>query len=75
MKSDSKDNKPRFRSRLWRWTKRIFVGIAGLIVILAIAGAIYQFVATKQDESQYPPPTRFLQLKKTAAFRAKSRCI
>jgi len=62
MESDSKNNKPRFRSRLWRWTKRIFVGIAGLIVVLVIVGAIYQFAATKRDEGKYPPPGKMVDV-------------
>ncbi len=41
-------------SQLSRWTKRVSIGLAGLIVILPLAGVIYQFVATKIDEYRYP---------------------
>jgi pimeloyl-ACP methyl ester carboxylesterase len=41
-------------SRLWRWTKRLLVGIAGLILFLLLAGVVYQFVTTKIDERRYP---------------------
>jgi hypothetical protein len=34
-------------SRLWKWTKRILVGIVGLVVFVLLAGVIYQFVVTK----------------------------
>jgi pimeloyl-ACP methyl ester carboxylesterase len=44
------------RSRLWRWTKRLFIGLAGLVVFLLVAGVVYQFVATKVDEYRYPAP-------------------
>ena len=41
-------------SRLWRWTKRVLVGIAGLVLVLLLAGVVYQFVTTKIDERRYP---------------------
>ena len=44
------------RSRLWRWTKRVLIGLAGLVVFLVLAGVVYQFVATKIDEYRYPAP-------------------
>jgi pimeloyl-ACP methyl ester carboxylesterase len=44
------------RSRLWRWTKRILIGFAGLVLFLMLAGVVYQFVATKIDEYRYPAP-------------------
>jgi hypothetical protein len=45
---------PRGPSRLWKWTKRVFIGLAGLVVVLLLAGVIYQFVATRIDEYRYP---------------------
>jgi pimeloyl-ACP methyl ester carboxylesterase len=45
---------PRGRNRLWRWTKRVGIGLAGLVVLLPLAGVIYQFVATKIDDYRYP---------------------
>jgi pimeloyl-ACP methyl ester carboxylesterase len=47
---------PRERSRFWKRTKRILVGLAGLVVVLLLAGVMYQFVATKIDEYRYPAP-------------------
>ena len=48
---------PHGRSRrLWRWTKRILIGLGGLVVFLPLAGLVYQFVATKIDEYRYPAP-------------------
>jgi hypothetical protein len=45
-------------SGLWKWTKRILVGIVGLFVVVLVAGVIYQFVATKIDAYRwYPPPS------------------
>jgi pimeloyl-ACP methyl ester carboxylesterase len=41
-------------SRLWRWTKRVLVGFAGLVLFLLLAGVVFQFVTTKIDERRYP---------------------
>jgi pimeloyl-ACP methyl ester carboxylesterase len=47
---------PQKRSRLWRWTRRLLKGLIGLLLVLMLVGAVYQFVATKIDERKYPPP-------------------
>ena len=52
--TDQQLDAPRGRSRLWKWTKRIFIGLAGLVVVLLLAGVLYQFVATRIDEYRYP---------------------
>ena len=55
--TDLQPTTPRGRSpRLWRWTKRLLVVLAGLVVFLLVAGVVYQFVATKIDEYRYPAP-------------------
>jgi pimeloyl-ACP methyl ester carboxylesterase len=55
--TDQQPTTPHGRSRgLWRWTKRILVGLAGLVVFVLLAGVVYQFVATKIDEYRYPAP-------------------
>ena len=43
-------------SRLWKWTKRILLGIVGLVVVVMLAGVIYQFVATRLAYREYPAP-------------------
>src|SRR5215208_1563339 len=43
-------------SGLWRWTKRVLVGVVGLVLVLLLAGVVFQFVATKIDEHRYPAP-------------------
>src|SRR5215207_11677139 len=42
--------------RLWKWTKRVFIGLTGLVLVLLLAGMVFQFVATKIDEYRYPAP-------------------
>ena len=54
--TDQQPTTPHGRSRLWRWTKRVLIGVAGLVVFLLLAGVVYQFVATKIDEYRYPAP-------------------
>jgi pimeloyl-ACP methyl ester carboxylesterase len=44
------------RRRLWRWAKRVLLGLAGVVALLSPAGAAYQSVATKFDGRKYPPP-------------------
>src|SRR3712207_6054260 len=44
------------RSRLWRRTKRGIVGTVGLVLILLLAGVVFQFVVTRIDERIYPAP-------------------
>src|SRR5829696_868814 len=50
------------RSRLWRWTKRILVGVAGFVLVLLVAGVVFQFVVTRIDQSRYPAPGRMLDV-------------
>lgn len=59
MSASRKDQQPaaaRKRSQLWRWTKRVGIGVVGLVVVLLLAGVIYQLLATKIDEYRYPSP-------------------
>jgi hypothetical protein len=41
-------------NRLWQWAKRVLVGMLGLVLVLLLAGIIFQFVTTKIDEHRYP---------------------
>ena len=50
-------------SRLWKWTRRVLVGVVGLVVVVLLAGVIYQFVATKIDAYRwYPPPSEMVDV-------------
>lgn len=40
---------------LWKWSKRIGLGLLCLIVVVLLGGASYQFISTKLDENKYPP--------------------
>jgi hypothetical protein len=39
-----------------RWTIRILAGLCGLIVVTALTGAAYQWLATRKDLAATPPP-------------------
>jgi pimeloyl-ACP methyl ester carboxylesterase len=55
--TDRQPATPRERGgRLWKWTKRVLVGVVGLVVVL-LAGVLYQFVATKIDAYRWYPPS------------------
>jgi pimeloyl-ACP methyl ester carboxylesterase len=45
-----------------RWAKRTLIGLGGLIVVAALAGAIYQWVATRRDLARHPPPGRLVDV-------------
>lgn len=47
---------------LWQWTKRIVIGIAGLVFVLLIVGLLFQYVATKIDEGKYPAPGKMVDV-------------
>lgn len=50
------------RSRLRRWAKRVLLGLAGVVALLLLTGAAYQFVAAKVDERKYSPPGRLVDV-------------
>ena len=55
--ADQQSATPRGRSsRLWKWTKRVSIGLTGSVLLLLLAGVVYQFLATKNDERKYPAP-------------------
>ena len=45
-----------------RWTIRILVGLCGLIVVPALTGATYQWLATRQELAATPPPGQLVDI-------------
>jgi pimeloyl-ACP methyl ester carboxylesterase len=45
-----------------RWTIRILIGLCGLIVVAALAGATYQWLATRRELAETPPPGRLVDI-------------
>src|SRR5262245_19368521 len=50
------------RCDMRRWTIRILVALPGLIVVTALAGATYQWLATRRDLAATPPPGRLVDI-------------
>jgi pimeloyl-ACP methyl ester carboxylesterase len=47
---------------MWRWTKRALIGLGGLLVVTALMGATYQWIATRRDLAASPPPGRLVDV-------------
>ena len=45
-----------------RWTRRVLAGLGGLIVVAALTGAAYQWLATRKDLAAAPPPGRLVDI-------------
>jgi pimeloyl-ACP methyl ester carboxylesterase len=46
---------PRYGRRV-RWARRVTAGLLSLVFVLACAGSIYQWIASKRDRRLNPPP-------------------
>jgi pimeloyl-ACP methyl ester carboxylesterase len=46
---------------MWRWTSRL-LALCGLIVLAAIAGTTYQWLATRKDLAATPPPGHLVDI-------------
>lgn len=58
------------RTILW-WMGRLLGGLAGLVVVLALAGAVYQVIATAIDAREYPPPGKLVDV---SGYRLHLNC-
>lgn len=47
---------------MWRWTRRILVGLCTLVIVAAVAGATYQWLATRRDLATARPPGRLIDV-------------
>jgi len=45
-----------------RWIRRGIRGLLGLIVVLALAGSLYQFIGSAIDKRKYPPPGKLVDV-------------
>lgn len=60
--SKSKSRKKRAPKRMLRWTIRIVVGLGSLIVLAALTGVTYQWVATRTDLASSSPPGQLVDI-------------
>ena len=47
---------------MWRWTKRTLIGVGGFVVVAALTGAAYQWIATRRDLARTPRPGRLVDI-------------
>jgi pimeloyl-ACP methyl ester carboxylesterase len=47
---------------MWRWTKRVFIVLGVLLLIAALSGATYQWLATRKELAATPPPGRLVDI-------------
>jgi pimeloyl-ACP methyl ester carboxylesterase len=52
----------RYYVAMRRWTIRIVVVLCGVVVVLALTGAAYQWLATRRDLAAAPPPGRLVDI-------------
>jgi hypothetical protein len=55
----TREDRPRSasaRGRLWPWSRRVLFVLVGLILVVLLAGLVYQFVATRLAYRNHPAP-------------------
>ena len=50
----------------------LLIGLAALVSVLALVGAIYQIIATQINEKKYPPPGRLVDV---GGYRLHIHCL
>jgi pimeloyl-ACP methyl ester carboxylesterase len=58
--------------RIIRWTGKALLWSVGAFLVLAVAGALYQLIATEVDERRYPPPGELVDV---GGYRLHVHCI
>jgi pimeloyl-ACP methyl ester carboxylesterase len=47
---------------MWRWTMRMFVVLGAFIIVAALSGATYQWIATRKQLAATPPPGHLVDI-------------
>src|SRR6476661_4820744 len=47
---------------MWRWTMRILVVLGAFLIVAALSGATYQWLATRRELSATPPPGQLVDI-------------
>ena len=47
---------------IWRWTRRVVLGLGLVLLVSAMAGALFEVVAAARDAAAYPPPGRLVDV-------------
>lgn len=57
---------------IMRWIGKALLWSVGTFLVLAVAGALYQLIATELDERRYPPPGELVDV---GGYRLHVHCI
>lgn len=47
---------------MWRWARRIFAALFGVLILAAVSGATWQWLATRRELVETPPPGRLIDV-------------
>jgi pimeloyl-ACP methyl ester carboxylesterase len=47
---------------MWRWTTRILIGLCAGVIVAACSGATYQWISTRKELAETPPPGRLVDV-------------
>jgi pimeloyl-ACP methyl ester carboxylesterase len=47
---------------MWRWTMRIFLVLGAFLIVAALSGATYQWLATRKELAATPPPGHLVDI-------------
>jgi pimeloyl-ACP methyl ester carboxylesterase len=47
---------------MWRWTTRILIGLCTGLIVAACSGATYQWISTRRELAETPPPGRLVDV-------------
>ena len=47
---------------MWRWTRRILIGLCTGFIVAACSGATYQWISTRKELAETPPPGRLVDV-------------
>ncbi|PYR18212.1 MAG: hypothetical protein DMF94_20910 [Acidobacteria bacterium] len=56
---------------MWRWTMRIFAVLGAFLIVAALSGATYQWLATRKELAATPPPGHLVDI---GAYRLHLWC-
>ena len=54
------------------WIGRVLGGLVGLIILLALAGIVYQAIGNARDKEKYPPPGKLVDV---GGYRLHINCM
>src|ERR671916_15474 len=61
----TRNERPRSASapgRVWLWVRRILLALVGVVLVVLLAGLLYQFLATRLAYRNYPAPGQMVSV-------------